>query len=216
MPYKTDSIDQSFSFHEVIANSATHALGVGLSIAGLVVLIVQAVQLGDPWFLAGSLVYGISLILLYLASTVYHSTPKTRGNAILQRLDHAAIFILIAGTYTPFLLTKLRGTFGWVTFGLVWGLTLVTLIAKLALTKRFVKPPVWLYVVMGWFALIVFGKGMGVIGSLSLVFLIVGGLFYTSGIIFYKWRKLPFGHAIWHLFVIGGSVFHFFSVLQLA
>ncbi len=215
MPYKTDNIDKSFSFHEVIANSATHAIGVGLSIAGLVALIMQAVKSGDPWYLGGVIVYGISLILLYLASTVYHSTPKTRGNALLQRLDHAAIFILIAGTYTPFLLTKLRGLFGWITFGLVWGIALIILIAKLTLTKKFAKPPVWLYVVMGWFALLVFGKAMGVIGTLSLIFLIVGGIFYTSGIIFYKWRGLPFSHAIWHLFVIGGSVFHFFSVMQL-
>jgi hemolysin III len=215
MSYETDQIHTTFSFHEVIANSATHAIGVGLSIAGLVVLIIQAVKSGDPWYLGSVIVYGISLILLYLASTVYHSTPKTRGNAILQRLDHAAIFILIAGTYTPFLLTKLRGTFGWITFGLVWGVALVILIAKLVMTKKFAKPPVWLYVLMGWFALIVFGKTMGMIGTLSLIFLVIGGVFYTSGIIFYKWRGLPFSHAIWHLFVIGGSVFHFFSVINL-
>jgi hemolysin III len=215
MSYRTDQIQKSFSLHEMIANSATHALGVGLSIAGLAVLIVQAVRLGDPWYLGGVIVYGISLILLYLASTVYHSTPKLRGNALLQRLDHAAIFVLIAGTYTPFLLTKLRGPMGWITFGLVWGLTLVTLVAKLALTDRFVKPPVWLYVVMGWFALLVFPQAMRDIGTTSLISLVIGGIFYTSGILFYKWRTLPFSHAIWHLFVIGGSAAHFLSVIQL-
>ena len=215
MPYKADHITQSFSFHEIIANSATHALGIGLSIAGLIVLVIQAVGLGDPWYLGGVIVYGLSLILLYLASTVYHSTPRLRGNALLQRLDHAAIFILIAGTYTPFLLTKLRGPMGWITFGLVWGLALVTLIAKLALTNSFVKPPVWLYVLMGWFALLVFPQAMRDIGLSSLIPLIIGGVFYTSGILFYKWRKLPFSHAIWHLFVIGGSASHFLSVIQL-
>ena len=215
MSYRTDQIQKSFSLHEMIANSATHALGIGLSIAGLAVLIVQAVRLGDPWYLGGVIVYGISLILLYLASTAYHSTPKRRGNALLQRLDHAAIFILIAGTYTPFLLTKLRGPMGWITFGLVWGLTLVTLVAKLVLTEKFAKPPVWLYVVMGWFALLVFPQAMRGINTDSLISLVVGGVFYTSGILFYKWRTLPFSHAIWHLFVIGGSASHFLSVIQL-
>jgi len=213
MSYKTEP--KTFSFHEIIANSATHAVGIGLSIAGLVALIIQAVNVGDPWYLGGVVVFGISLILLYLASTVYHSTPRLKGNALLQRLDHAAILILIAGTYTPFLLTKLRSTFGWITFGLVWGLALATLVAKLVLTKTFVKPPVWLYVVMGWFAVLIFSQTMREIGTASLVFLLVGGGFYTAGILFYKWRELPFSHAIWHLFVIGGSVFHFFSVMQL-
>ena len=215
MSYKTDPIHKSFSFHEIIANSATHAIGVGLSIAGLAVLIVQAVDVGDPWYLGSVIIYGIALILLYLASTIYHSTPQLKGNALLQRLDHAAILILIAGTYTPFLLTKLRGAIGWITFGLVWGLTLATVVAKLVLTKTFVKPPVWLYVVMGWFALLIFNQAIRDIGTSCLIFLLVGGIFYTTGILFYKWRKLPFSHAIWHLFVIGGSVFHFFSVMQL-
>lgn len=215
MPYKTDPIHQSFSLYEIIANSATHAIGVGLSIAGLIVLIVRAVQSGDPWYLGGVIVFGVSLILLYVASTIYHGTPRLDGNALLQRLDHAAIFILIAGTYTPFLLTKLRGTFGWITLGLVWGLALITLVAKLILTETFVKPPVWLYVVMGWFAVLVFNQAMRTIGASSLIFLLVGGVFYTAGILFYRWRSLPFSHAIWHLLVIGGSVFHFFSVMRL-
>jgi hemolysin III len=215
MSYKTDPIHKSFSLHEIIANSATHALGVGLSIAGLIVLIVHAVQVGDPWYLGGVIAYGVSLILLYLTSTVYHSTPQLSSNALLQRLDHAAIFVLIAGTYTPFLLTKLRGTFGWITFGLVWGVALAILVAKLVLAERFAKPPVWLYVVMGWFALLVFNQAMREIGPAGLIFLLIGGVVYTAGILFYKWRKLPYSHAIWHLFVIGGSAFHFFSVMQL-
>jgi len=215
MAYKTDQIHTSFSFHEIIANSASHALGVGLSIAGLVVLIVHGATLRDPWYLGGVIVFGISLILLYLASAVYHGTPQLRVNGFLQRLDHAAIFVLIAGTYTPFLLTKLRGTFGWITFGLVWGLALITVVAKLVLTTRFAKPPVWLYVVMGWFAVLVFNQAMREIGVASLVFLVVGGVLYTAGIVFYRWQRLPFGHAIWHLFVIAGSAFHFFSVMQL-
>jgi hemolysin III len=215
MPYKDDPIARSFSLHEIIANSATHALGVGLSIAGLVVLIIRAVNARDPWYLVGGIIYGISLLLLYLASSIYHGTPRSGCNPLLQRLDHAAIFILIAGTYTPFLLTKLRGTLGWITFGLVWSLAVGALVAKLILTQSFVKPPVWLYVVMGWFAVPAFNGSVRSIGTASLIFLLIGGLFYTSGIIFYRWRQLPFSHAIWHLFVIGGSVFHFFSVVHL-
>jgi hemolysin III len=215
MSYQTDPIAQSFSRREIIANSTTHALGVGLSVVGLVVLIIHAINAGDPWYLGGVITYGISLLALYLASTIYHSTPRSRSNALLQRLDHAAIFILIAGTYTPFLLTELRGTFGWITFGLIWGIAVGALVAKLILTKAFVKPPVWLYVVMGWFAVLTFSGSMRDIGVASLVFLLVGGAFYTSGILFYRWRQLPLGHAIWHLFVIGGSVFHFFSVMHL-
>lgn len=215
MPYKTDSIQRTFSFHEILANSVTHAVGVGLSIAALVILIIKAVNFGDGWHLAGFIVFGISLILLYLTSTIYHSTPSIRINALLQRLDHTAIFFLIAGTYTPFLLIKLRGTFGWTIFGLVWGLTLAALIAKIMFRNRFAKPPVGLYLVMSWFALLVFNQIMRDIGGLSLTYLLIGGAFYTSGIIFYLWRKMPYSHAVWHLFVLGGSIFHFFSVLRL-
>ena len=216
MRYKTDSIAKSFSIGEVIANSVTHAIGIGLSIAGLVILIIRAANRGDAWHMVSFIVFGVCLILLYLASTIYHSTPRFSWNAILQRLDHAAIFFLIAGTYTPFLLTKLRGPFGWSIFGIVWGLALLGLILKVGFTKRFVKPSVWLYIAMGWFAIVMFNQMMQQIGGLSLTFLVIGGVFYTAGVIFYRWRSLPYSHAIWHLFVMGGSTFHFFSVLQLA
>ncbi len=216
MRYKSDSIAASFTIGELIANSITHAIGVGLSIAGLVILIIRAARFGDTWHMVSFIVFGVSLILLYLASTIYHSTPNLSWNAILQRLDHAAIFFLIAGTYTPFLLTKLRSAFGWSIFGIVWGLALLGLILKVGFTKRFVKPSVWLYIAMSWFAIILFNQMMQQIGSLSLTLLLIGGIFYTSGILFYRWRKLPYSHAVWHVFVMGGSIFHFFSVLQLA
>jgi hemolysin III len=215
MQYKSDSVARSFTVGEILANSITHAVGVGLSIAGLVILIIRAANHGDAWHMTSFIIFGISLILLYLASMIYHSTPNFSWNAILQRLDHAAIFFLIAGTYTPFLLTKLRGPWGWSIFGIVWGLALLGLILKLGFTQRFVKPSVWLYVAMSWFAIILFNQMMQQIGSQSLALLLIGGVFYTSGILFYRWRKLPYSHAIWHLFVMGGSIFHFFSVLQL-
>jgi len=215
MPYKSDPRAPTTRLSELLANSLTHGIGVGLSIAGLVVLIVRAVRLGTGWHLAGYLVFGISAILLYLASTLYHSMADKPWKGFLQRLDHSAIFFLIAGTYTPFLLTALRSWLGWTIFGLMWGLTLVMLVFKLVMKKRFEKPPVWLYLAMGWFGAVLFWQGYDSISSASLLFLLLGGLAYSLGVVFYRWRSLPYSHAIWHLFVLGGTVLHFFSVLQI-
>ena len=215
MKYKKDLSLASSTFGEIIANSVTHGIGVGLSIAGLVVLILRALKYGTGWHLAGFLVFGISLLLLYLASTIYHSFAKQSRTGILQRLDHAAIYFLIAGTYTPFLLTISRTGLGWSVFGIVWGLSLVGLILKLGFVKKFEKPTVWLYILMGWAGLVVFFQKGVQLSTLAIVFLLVGGAFYTIGVIFYRWKKLPYGHAVWHLFVLGGSIFHYFSVMQL-
>jgi hemolysin III len=215
MPYKSDPRAPTTRLSELLANSLTHGIGVGLSIAGLVVLIVRAVRHGTGWHLAGFLVFGISAILLYLASTLYHSMADKPWKGFLQRLDHSAIFFLIAGTYTPFLLTALRSWLGWTIFGLMWGLTLVMLVFKLVMKKRFEKPPVWLYLAMGWFGAVLFWQGFDSISSSSLLFLLLGGLAYSLGVVFYRWRSLPFSHAIWHLFVLSGTVLHFFSVLRI-
>jgi len=215
LAYKTDTSLAKSTIGEIIANSITHGIGVGLSIAGLVVLIVRAVKLGTGWHLAGFLVFGISLLLLYLASTIYHSFANKPWKGIFQRLDHAAIYFLIAGTYTPFLLIKSRTGLGWTIFGIIWGLSIAGLILKLAFTKRFVKPTVWLYLLMGWAGLVVFFQAGTQLDQLSIIFLIAGGAFYTVGVIFYSLKKIPYGHAIWHLFVLGGSIFHYFSVMQL-
>lgn len=215
MAYKSDSSLESNSIGEIRANSITHGIGVGLSIAGLVILIIRAVKFGTGWHLAGFLVFGISLLLLYLSSTVYHSSSNKPWKAIFQRLDHAAIYFLIAGTYTPFLLTTSRTGLGWSIFGIIWGLSVVGLILKLAFNNKFEKPTVWLYLLMGWAGLVIFFQAGMQLGTYSLIFLLTGGAFYTVGVIFYSWKKLPYGHAIWHLFVLGGSIFHYFSVLQL-
>ncbi|MDZ7845178.1 MAG: hemolysin III family protein [Anaerolineales bacterium] len=213
MGYKTDPNAPTTKIGELIANSITHGAGIGLSIAGLVVLIVRAARQGTNWYLIGVIIFGTSLILQYLASTLYHSMANKPWKAALQRLDHSAIFILIAGTYTPFLLTVIRGWLGWILFGVIWGLALVMLILKLALRKRFEKPPVWLYLLMGWLGVLVFWGSWGKINPASLTFLILGGGVYSLGILFYKWRALPYSHSIWHLFVLGGSIFHYFSIL---
>ena len=215
MSYKSDISLTSSSKGEIIANSITHGIGVGLSIAGLVVLIVRAVKMGTGWHLAGFLVFGISLLLLYLASTIYHSFASKPWKGILQRLDHAAIYFLIAGTYTPFLLTTSRTGLGWTVFGIIWGLSIVGLILKLSFSKKFEKPTVWLYLLMGWAGLVIFFQTGLQLGKLSIIFLLIGGVFYSVGVIFYRWKKLPYNHAIWHLFVLGGSIFHYFSVMHL-
>ena len=215
MSYKTDPTAPSSSKGEILANWFTHGIGVVLSIAGIVFLIIRAINLGTAWHLASYIIFGTSLILLYLASTVYHCFTKQPWKALFQRLDHAAIFFLIAGTYTPFLLTKLRNGWGWSIFGIIWGLSIVGLIMKLGFKSKFEKPSVLLYLAMGWFGIIVFYQTMGTISMLSIWFLLIGGLFYSVGVIFYRWRTLPYNHAIWHLFVLGGSIFHYFSVLQL-
>ncbi|MBN2555106.1 MAG: hemolysin III family protein [Anaerolineales bacterium] len=216
MPYKSYAKAPTTKLGELLANSITHGLGVGLSIAGLVILIVRAARHGTGWHLAGFLVFGISLIVLYLASTLYHAMATKPWKAVLQRLDHSAIFILIAGTYTPYLLIVMRGWMGWTLFGLMWGLALVMLVLKLTLKQRFEKPPTWLYLLAGWLGVIVFWQGMAGIGPTSLLLLMLGGAAYSLGVIFYKWRSLPYSHAVWHLFVLGGSTLHYFSVLLLA
>lgn len=215
MVYKTDNGLASNTKGEIIANSISHGIGVGLSIAGLVILIIRAAKSGSGWHLAGFLVFGISLLLLYSSSTIYHSFANKPWKGILQRLDHAAIYILIAGTYTPYLLTQSRTGLGWAVFVLVWSLSIIGLILKLAFSKKFEKPTVWLYVLMGWAGLVVFFQDGVELTSLAVLFLIIGGVFYTSGILFYRWKNLPYGHAVWHLFVLGGSIFHYFSVMQL-
>ena len=216
MPYKTDPKAPPISIREILANSITHGIGVGLSIAGIVFLIIKAIQKGSAWHLAGFIIFGVSLILLYLASTMYHCFANKPIKAFLQRLDHTAIFFLIAGTYTPYILTKLRNGWGWSILGIIWGLSIFMLVIKLCFKSKFEKPSVFLYLAMGWFGAVVFFLTMGTIGYRSLFLLLLGGIFYSAGVIFYRWRSLPFSHAIWHIFVLLGSISHYFSILKLA
>ena len=157
-------------------------------------------------------IYGSTLILLYLASTFYHSIQSPRAKKTFRVLDHSAIFLLIAGTYTPFTLVNLRGAWGWTLFGLVWGLAIGGIILKVFFVGRFRILSVCLYIGMGWLVLIAFKPRLSVIPVNGIIWLGIGGLAYTFGVIFYAFKQIPFNHAIWHLFVLAGSVCHFFSI----
>ncbi|MEG0129743.1 PAQR family membrane homeostasis protein TrhA, partial [Clostridium sp.] len=196
-----------------IANAITHGIGVVLSIAALVLLILCGVKYGDVWYIVSSIIYGVTLIVLYLGSTLYHSIPSIKAKKILRIVDHSSIFLLIAGTYTPFTLTVLRGPLGWTIFGVVWGCTLFGIVMKIFFLEKFEKFSTFMYVGMGWFIVIALKDIIKSLPLQGLVLLVLGGVFYTVGCIFYAKDKWPYNHAIWHLFVLAGSVFHFLTIL---
>ncbi|RKY46960.1 MAG: hypothetical protein DRP86_08365 [Candidatus Neomarinimicrobiota bacterium] len=204
-----------YSTSEEIANAITHGIGVLLSIAALVILIEKAVREGTTWHVISYTIFGASMILLYLMSTLYHSLPWAGARNVFARLDHSAIFVLIAGTYTPYTLTVLRGTRGWVIFGLVWGITVVGVVLKTIYLDKYHTASTWIYLAMGWLILIAGPDLFRLLSHKSLVYLIVGGVFYTVGFIFYRMKRVAWTHPIWHLFVLAGTLFHFFSVLYL-
>ena len=193
-------------------NAVTHGVGAGLAVIALVALLVSVHAAGDIWCVTSAVMYGVSLVVLYLASTLYHSFSGRKVKQVFQIIDHSAIYVLIAGTYTPFLLILLRGTLGWIMFGVIWGLAVVGILFKTVFTQRFEILSTVGYLLMGW--LIVFlGKPLVMaLPTPGLIWLVAGGLFYSLGSIFYLARRLPFHHAIWHLFVIAGSAAHFVTV----
>jgi len=203
-----------YTLGEEIANSITHGIGFLLSVVALVVLVLVAIHRGNAWHVVGFTVFGSTLILLYLSSTLYHGIQHPGAKRILRRCDHAAIFLLIAGTYTPFLLTNLRGPWGWSLLGVLWGLAALGILFKAFCIRRFERLSVVAYILMGWLGLVAVRQLFTALPTQSLLLLGVGGLIYTAGVVFYAWGKLPFGHAVWHLFVMGGSISHFFSVLH--
>jgi hemolysin III len=194
-------------------NGVTHLLGTVLAVAGLVVLVVFASLQGDPWRITSVSIYGATLVILYLGSTLYHSL-RGRAKQVLQKIDHAAIYLLIAGTYTPFALVTLRGPWGWTLFGLVWGLALLGIAQELVLARGRRILSLVIYVLMGWLVLIAFGPLLRALPGAGVAWLVVGGLLYTGGIVFYALdKRLTHAHGIWHLFVMAGSACHFIAVL---
>jgi len=202
-----------YSVREEIVHSAIHGLGIALSIAGLIALVVTARRTGDRWDVAASAVFGVTLVLLYLASTLYHGIPHPGAKPILRVLDHSAIYLLIAGTYTPFTLVSLRGPWGWTLFGLIWGLAILGIVVKVAAVGRYRRLSLALYIGMGWLVVVALRPLALAVPRGGLVLLFLGGVAYTSGVVFYVWRRLPYHHAVWHAFVLAGSVLHFFAIL---
>jgi hemolysin III len=198
---------------EEIANSITHGIGIVLAIAALALMTSFASLHGDAWHVVGCSVFGAALIVLYTASTLYHSIPTASAKQILRTCDHSAIFVLIAGTYTPFTLVNLRGPWGWTLFGLVWGCAVVGIVFRIVAGSRWRIVSLTLYVLMGWVIVVAVKPLLSAVAPGGLLLLAGGGVAYTSGIVFYAWRSMPYHHAVWHLFVLAGSALHFFAVL---
>ena len=199
-------------FREEMASALTHGLGATAALAGGAVLITLAALYGDGWQLGASIVFGVALVLLYLASTLYHSIhhPVIKGR--LKVFDHCAIYVLIAGTYTPFTLIGLRGSVGWWLFGTIWALALAGVVFKLFYTGRFKKLSTMIYVAMGWLIMVAAKPMFSALDAWTLGWLIAGGAFYTLGTFFYHRPAMRYSHAIWHLFVLGGSISHYIAV----
>lgn len=198
---------------EEIANAVTHGIGAALSVAALVLLIVFSSLEGTAWHVVSFTIYGTTMLLLYLNSTLVHSFKEGKAKDVFEFLDHSSIYLFIAGTYTPFLLVAIRGTLGWTLFGIIWGIALFGCIFKAFFVKRFLFMSTVFYIAMGWLIVIAWNPLTSVVAPQGMNLLVGGGLLYTIGTVFYVWRAFPFHHAIWHLFVLAGSVLHFFAVL---
>jgi hemolysin III len=198
---------------EEIANCVTHGVGLLLSVAGFVVLVALALLYGDTLHVVSGGVYGASLVTLYLASTVYHGARQPRVKQFFQVLDHCCIYLLIAGTYTPFTLVSLRGGWGWTLFGLVWGLALAGIIFRVRFGTRYRALAVGSYVLMGWLCVIAAKPILAQVPLAALAWIAAGGLAYTSGVAFFAAHRIRHNHAIWHLFVLTGSICHYVAVV---
>ncbi|MBN1895148.1 hemolysin III family protein [bacterium] len=210
---KSEKKQRHYTVGEEIASSITHGIGAVLSIAALVILVVLAAKKGDAWRIVSFSIYGASLILLYLASTLYHGIQHPGAKHVFKILDHSSIFLLIAGTYTPFLLVNLRGPWGWTLFGIIWALAVVGIVFKAVFIGKWKKVSTLAYVAMGWLVVVALKPMLAVIPKPGLVWLAAGGLAYTGGVVFYAWKSVKFMHMIWHLFVLAGSICHFFAIL---
>jgi hemolysin III len=202
-----------FSKEEEIANSITHGIGAVLSIAALVILIVFSALYGNAWHIVSFTIYGASMFILYMSSTLVHSFPEGKAKDIFEIFDHSSIYFYIAGTYTPFLLVVIKGPLGWSIFGIVWGLAIAGTVFKCFFAKKYLLTSTLLYVVMGWMIVFAWKPLVNNLAPVGLMYLIIGGLLYTFGAVFYVWRGFRFHHAVWHLFVIAGSAALFFCIL---
>jgi hemolysin III len=203
------------SLGEEIANAITHGTGVGLSIAALIILVVFAAKQSDTWKVVSFSIYGATMIILYLSSTLYHSFPQPNVKRFFRILDHTSIFLLIAGTYTPVTIGTMRGGWGWTLFGIIWGLTIIGINLEIFAMRKLRYLSVIVYILMGWMIVIAIKPLLNVVPPSFLRWMLYGGLAYTLGVIFYVAKKMPYHHSVWHLFVLGGSICHFVGMLQL-
>ena len=202
-----------YSFGEEVANSITHGVGWLLSVCGLAILVTFAAITGGALRVVTCAVFGSTLVLLYAASTLYHALPSDRAKHIFRVLDHSSIFSLIAGTYTPLTLVAVGGPWGWSLFGAIWALAAIGVLLNTIAHGRWRWLSISLYVSMGWLVVIAIRPLVASVTAGVLVLIVAGGLSYTLGLVFYSWRRLPYGHAVWHLFVLAGSVLHYLAVL---
>lgn len=201
-----------FPRREELANTVTHGVGAIASLIGGIALIILAALGGDPWRIIGAAVFSVSLVLLYTASAVYHGAAGGPAKLRLEIMDHCAIFVLIAGTYTPFTLVTLQGVWGWSLFGVVWALAVAGVALKLIFATRFMLLSTLIYIAMGWLVVVAAGPMLRALPLGTVILLVAGGVTYTAGTLFYHNRRIPYAHAIWHLFVIAGSVLHYLAV----
>jgi len=205
---------RAWSFGEELAHSVTHGMGWIASLVGLVVLMISAVRSGDPWTIGACAVYAVTLVLLYAASTLYHALSGTRARHVFHVLDHSAIFLLIAGTYTPFALVTLRGPWGWTIFCLVWSLAVAGVTLKAVFGPKWPILSTSIYIAMGWTVVIAVKPLLAAMPPGAIAWLVAGGLAYTGGVTFFAWTRLRYSHAIWHLFVLTGSICHYIVILR--
>lgn len=212
MPQKIVCSVSGETHAEEWANFLTHGIGLLLSIAGIIFLLSSALITQDPWIIFGCSVYSLTLFLMFCSSTLYHGCSNPVIKKRLRVFDHICIYLLIAGSYTPFIFGPLEGPVGWTLCALVWGSALLGIILKLFYTGRFVLVSTGLYLLMGWGSIMVVDILKESLTEDGFMWLLAGGLSYTLGVIFFLWEKLPYNHSIWHLFVLGGSACHFHVV----
>jgi len=206
------STSEPTTIGEEVANAVTAGAGAALSIVGLALLVSRAVDTGDPWRIFSFTIFGVTMVLLYVVSTLYHSLYHTRARRLFKVLDHAFIYLLIAGTYTPFMLVHLRGPWGWSMFGALWALAIAGVVFKIAYTDRFRRASTLLYLALGWLGVIAAKPLISAVPSSALLWLLAGGAVYSLGTLFYVWRGQRYHHAIWHLFVLGGTGCHYVAI----
>jgi channel protein, hemolysin III family len=202
----------TFTKGEEIANAVTHGIGALLSAAALVLLVVFASLKGTAWHVVSFSIYGSAMLLLYSASTLVHSFPQGKAKRVFESLDHSFIYVFIAGTYTPILFHIVQGALGWVLFGIVWGAAVVGVVFKSFFPSRFLFTSTLVYIAMGWIIVFAWKPLVAHLAPGGLQLLVTGGLLYTAGTVFYMWRSFPYHHAVWHLFVLAGSIVHFFAI----